>query len=138
MKTTWIVLAVAAGAVAPAWAIRVGNETTPVDTGKALQTASPVAAGAAASHADDSTSMRQGMINSVNASRDGRGGLQRRNGSIRSGLIGDLHPPSRRQCIRQCYRENPVDLHVMTPSPHFAPHDATFAARASSFDGSVI
>lgn len=70
MKTTWIVLAVAAGAVAPAWAIRVGNEATPVDTGKVLQTASPVAAGAAASHADDSTSMRQGMINSVNASRD--------------------------------------------------------------------
>ena len=70
MKTTWIMVAMAACLSAPAWAIRVVNEATPVDAGKATQTASPVAAAAAASQSDDSSSLRQGMITSVNASRD--------------------------------------------------------------------
>ena len=68
MKTTWIALAAAACFAAPAVAVRVGNELTGGAAGKGAQPASPVAE--AASHADDSSSMRQGTITSVNANSD--------------------------------------------------------------------
>ena len=68
MRTTWIIAAVALFASAQAWAIRVANEAAPV-AGSGGQSA-PVSATSAASHADDSSSLRQGMITSVSAKND--------------------------------------------------------------------
>lgn len=67
---TWIGAALAVCAVSSTWAVRVGNEAGPVEAGKAAQTASPAAAAAAVSQADDSNSLRQGTITSVNANSD--------------------------------------------------------------------
>jgi hypothetical protein len=68
MRTTWIIAAVALFASAQAWAIRVTNEVPPV-AGSVGQTA-PVSVAAAASHADDSSSLRQGTITSVSTKND--------------------------------------------------------------------
>lgn len=69
MKTTWIIAALVACASSQAWAVRVAGEAAP-SAGTAVQTVSPVAAAAAASHADDSSSLRQGMITSMSAKND--------------------------------------------------------------------
>ena len=68
MRTTWIIAASALFASAQAWAIRVADEAAPV-AGSARQ-AAPTSAAAAASHADDSSSLRQGTITSVSAKND--------------------------------------------------------------------
>ena len=69
MRTIWIIAAVALFASAQAWAIRVANEAAPV-AGSVGQAAPVAGAGAAASHADDSSSLRLGMITSVSAKND--------------------------------------------------------------------
>ena len=67
MKTIWIITAAMLCVASQAWAVRVTNEPKPA-AGSAAP-ASPQSS-AAAAHADDSSSLREGMITSVTTSRD--------------------------------------------------------------------
>ena len=71
MKITWTIAAVVLCASSQAWAIRVANEV-PRATGLTSQVTSPSAAAlaAAASHADDSSSLREGAITGVSTNHD--------------------------------------------------------------------
>ena len=71
MKITWTMAAVVLCASSQAWAIRVANEAPSV-TGSTAQVSPPnaVAAAAAASHADDSSSLREGAITGVSTNHD--------------------------------------------------------------------
>lgn len=68
MKTTWIITVAVLCVASQAWAVRVTNEPKPA-AGIAAP-ASPQSSAAAAAHADDSSSLREGMITSVTTSRD--------------------------------------------------------------------
>ena len=68
MRTTWIITALALAASTPAWAVRVGDGAASA-AGQNRQPI-PVSAAAAASHADDSSSLRQGTISAVNDAHD--------------------------------------------------------------------
>ena len=65
MRTTAIIFAAACAAL-PAWGARVVGAQAPVPEA-VRQSVQPAAA---ASHADDSSSLREGVISGVNASRD--------------------------------------------------------------------
>ncbi|MBC7704841.1 MAG: hypothetical protein H7274_12965 [Rhodoferax sp.] len=69
MKTTCIIAAMLVCASSQAWAVRVATEVTPGADGLAAPPGA-LGAAAAASHADDSSSLRQGMITSVSAKND--------------------------------------------------------------------
>ena len=68
MRTTWIITALALAASTSAWAVRVSNETA--NSAGPVGQPAPVSAATAASHADDSSSLRQGTISAVNDARD--------------------------------------------------------------------
>jgi cysteine sulfinate desulfinase/cysteine desulfurase-like protein len=68
MRTIWIIAALALVGATQAWAVRVGNEPPP--TAVSAQSAAPTGPATGASHADDSSSLRQGTISAVNANHD--------------------------------------------------------------------
>lgn len=67
MRAHWIIMAALAAASPQVWAVRVDNETAPV---AAAEGQSALQGAAAASQADDSSSLRAGAITSVNAKND--------------------------------------------------------------------
>ena len=69
MKTTVLIAALVLCASSQAWAVRVANEVKPV-AGAARPAAPTGDAAAAAAHADDSSSMREGAITGVTTAHD--------------------------------------------------------------------
>ncbi len=69
MKTTVLIAALVLCASSPAWAVRVASDVQPV-AGAARPAAPTGDAAAAAVHADDSSSMREGAITGVTTAHD--------------------------------------------------------------------
>ena len=69
MKTTLLIATLVLCTSSPAWAVRVANEVKPV-AGAARPATPSGDAAAAAAHADDSSSMREGAITGVTTAHD--------------------------------------------------------------------
>ena len=69
MKTTLLIATLVLCASSQAWAVRVANDAKPA-AGASAQTSPPTDTAAAAAHADDSSSMREGAITGVTTTHD--------------------------------------------------------------------
>lgn len=69
MKTTLFIATLVLCASSQAWAVRVANDVQPA-AGAGPQTSPPTDTAAAAAHADDSSSMREGAITGVTTTHD--------------------------------------------------------------------